>query len=468
MKQIREVHKNFFFMFLFFFVCYSQIIKTSHNITILGAGYAGLVTGACLSEFGNKVICADIDPVKIKKLQQFIMPIYEPGLDRIVERNVAQDRLSFTSDIQGAIKQSNIIMIAVGTPMNKDGKADLSNLQEALKTIANNLDSYKLIVVKSTVPVGTCKQIGSLLKEEYSVQSDDFAVVSCPEFLREGKAVQDFLNPDRVIVGTDSERAQEIMLEIHQPLQEKNVPFVFTTPSAAETIKYSSNSFRAVKISFINEIANFCDAVGVDVKSVVYALGIDKMIGPNFLNPGPGYGGSCLPKDTQELVLTAQAKGVSLNTIKAAIKTNTKQQQKPFEKLYNLMNGNVEGKTIAIWGLAFKAETDDIRYSAAIKVIELLKEHGAHVKAYDPAAMPPMKIVFNDITYCSSAYDAAHQTDAIILLTEWEEFKDLDYFKIAQDMNQRIIVDARNMLDSGKLKQLGFHYDGIGRSNCNF
>jgi UDPglucose 6-dehydrogenase len=437
---------------------------TSHTITVIGSGYVGLVTGACLAEFGNNIICADVDITKIKKLKGGHLPIYEPGLEKIVSKNVNSGHLSFTTDVAQAIEDADVIFIAVGTPMGEKGTADLSALENVIETIAHTIHSFKVIVTKSTVPIGTGKWLKDTLTHTYGIDENLFAIVSNPEFLREGSAVNDFLYPDRLVIGTESDKAFKIITEVYDHLISNNTPYVFTNVVTAESIKYASNAFLAVKITYINEIANLCDATGADVGTVSYALGLDSRISNKFLRPGPGFGGSCFPKDTKALVLTAKELGLSLETVQAALTANERQKRQPFKKLFKLTNQKIADKTIAVLGLAFKADTDDIRYSPAIKTIEKLLKYSAHVKAYDPEAMNNMAQIFPTITYCPSIEDAVCDADAIIIMTEWNEFKQMDLEHISTLVKQRIIVDTRNILDPAKLNELGFAFDNIGRS----
>lgn len=433
------------------------------KITIIGTGYVGLVTGTCLAEVGNSVLCADINTQKINSLIQGIMPIYENGLEPLVKKHSLSERLSFTSDVPAAIAQADIIFIAVDTPMSESGAANLSALRRVIDTIAAHINHYKVIVTKSTVPVGTSLWIKDLLETEYNIPSDMFDVVSNPEFLREGSAVQDFLHPDRIVIGTDSDTARLYMTTIYQSFIAAHVPIIWTNIATAESIKYASNAFLALKISFINEMANFCDAMGADIQDIACAMGLDKRISPQFLKPGPGFGGSCFPKDSAALLHMAHQKNLSFFTIEAAINANILQKHKPVQKLLKIIS-NLEGKTIAILGLAFKANTDDIRYSPAITVIEDLIERGAQVQAYDPIAMENMRLVFPNLTYCASIDEAVSHVDAAIIVTEWNEFKEMDIAHIGQLMNSRIIIDARNILDKQTLQNNKFVFDYIGRS----
>lgn len=437
-------------------------------ITIIGTGYVGLVSGACLAEIGNSVICADIDTRKIDLLRKGTMPIYELGLEELVARNIEAERLMFTDNIAEAIMMSDIVFIAVGTPMGDDGSADLSYINEAVRTIAENLTSHKIIVTKSTVPVGTGKKIRTQLEEKYGIDPHLFSIVSNPEFLREGLAVSDFLNPDRLVIGTDSDSALIALCEIYETLIAGGTPYVLTDVQTAEMIKYASNAFLSIKISYINEIANLCDATDADVKTVAYAMGLDHRISPAFLNPGPGFGGSCFPKDTQAIVYIANQHNLPFHTVQAALDANEVQQTKPVEKLEALvqreLGENLEGKIVAVLGLAFKANTDDVRYSPSIKTIELLQQKGAIVKAYDPIAIANMRRIFPDLLCCTSLYETAADADAVIIMTDWDQIKQIDFERLKSVMHYPIIVDSRNIVNPEILKQFGFACDTIGRS----
>lgn len=440
----------------------SSRYTTNPKITIIGVGYVGLVSGAGLAELGNQVMCTDIDTKKIEMLNTGTIPIYEPGLKEIVDHNVATGRLSFTTNVLQALDAADVIFICVGTPMADNGAADLSYIQSTVEMIARALKSYKVIVTKSTVPTGTGAWIRSLLQAK-GIDGASFDVVSNPEFLREGTAVKDFLAPDRIVIGAESERAFEIMNKVYEKMIERDVPLIRTNLVASETIKYASNAFLAIKLSYINEIANLCDETGADAKAVAQGMGLDKRINPYFLNPGPGFGGSCFPKDSRALLYMAQLKGIDLHTVNASLIANETQKKKPFEKLVKILGEDLSNKTIAILGLAFKANTDDIRCSPSITTIELLLKHGAKIQAYDPAANETMRHVFPDITYCRSAYQAAKGTDAIIIMTEWEEFKYLDLAKIGTLTKSRILIDTRNILPINEFKKHNYTFDVIGR-----
>jgi UDPglucose 6-dehydrogenase len=443
---------------------HAKIIRSvNHNLTIavVGTGYVGLVTGAGLAEAGNKVICADVDSKKIEMLQKGIIPIYEPGLKELVDSNVTSGLITFTTDVADAIAQAQVIVIGVGTPMNENGSANLTYIESVLNTTASAINGFKVIVTKSTVPVGTGAWIRSYL-ESKGVPSTLFSLVSNPEFLREGNAVGDFLHPDRIVLGTESSQGLELMKEVYKTFVNNGTHIIYTTIPTSETIKYASNAFLAVKLSYINEIANLCDATGADIKTVAVAMGLDKRISPLFLNPGPGFGGSCFPKDSQALLYMADQKHMQMPVVQASITTNEMQKTKPAEKLLALLNNDIHNKKIAILGLAFKANTDDIRYSPAISTIEILLERGAIIKAFDPAAMDNMKAILPQITYCNSTYETVNQADAVIIMTEWNEFKNIDLQLLSDLVTSKVIVDSRNVLNISKLKELGFIFDTMG------
>lgn len=434
----------------------------SLKITVLGTGYVGLITGACFADFGHCVRCVDTQVHKIELLNNNIMPIYEPGLEQLVYKNVEQKRLYFSTDIDAALEWADCIFIAVGTPSLTDGCADLSAVFKTIDMIIPHLNRYKIICVKSTVPIGTCQKIYNKVHEA-TISTEYFDVVSNPEFLREGSAIFDFMNPDRIVFGVTSEKAREYMLMIYKPLIDRDVVTLFTNLSSSETIKYASNAFLATKLSFINEIANLCDQTGADIFDVAQGVGLDKRIGGAFLKPGPGFGGSCFPKDCQALCKMGQAYDSSVLIVEAALRVNDLQKLKPFQKLRSLMP-ELTGKTIGVLGLAFKNNTDDIRYSPAITLIELLKSQNVHIKAYDPAAMDEMAKLFGDVTYCGSMYEAVTDTDAVIVITEWDEFKNINLLKMRALMKGNVVVDARNLLNLNELKSAGFIYAQIGRN----
>lgn len=438
-----------------------------HTVSIIGTGYVGLVTGACLADMHDadtlSVTCLDIDSIKIKNLQNGIIPIYEPGLAEIVQKNVARNTLSFSDDIAWHIAQSDSIVIAVGTPTQEDGSVDTTYFYSALEQIVRNTSQKSTtIIIKSTVPIGTGKKTIEYIKKN-ALPSTTIHVISNPEFLREGTAVYDTMNPDRIVIGSSSFEALSTIQKLYQPFFQKNTPILYTDLTTAETIKYAANNFLAVKLSFINEIANLCDKTGAQIQDVAKGIGLDKRIGHSFLQPGPGFGGSCLPKDTRGLLATAKEYAVALHTIQGAVTTNEYQKLMPYRKLkQHIPSDQLSGKTIAILGLSFKANTDDIRYSAAIPLIQKLLDKGTKIQAYDPQAMPHMKQLFPDITYCDTSYKALTNADAVLLLTEWDEFKNLDLSIVKSVMKGFIIIDSRNLLDTKQLTPLGFCYSGIG------
>ena len=432
------------------------------NITIIGTGYVGLVTGVGLSEFGNKVICADIDHNKIAHLNEGKVPIHEPGLGEIIKKNVSSNRLFFSSDIASSIKSSKVIIIAVGTPQSESGKANLDHVFSVVQTIADNINDYKIICTKSTVPIGTGKRIINKLKK--GLEEDlDFNYVSNPEFLREGSAVKDFLWPDRIIIGTKSKKAYKIMCNIYRPLYINKNPIQRTTVETSEMIKYASNSFLALKISYINEIANLCELVGADVHDVASAMGKDGRISDKFLHPGPGFGGSCFPKDLEALLSVSNDNNISMETLKAAILANKKQKEKMGEKLEKLIPNGINGKKIAVLGLSFKANTDDVRESSSIDIINYILNLGGTVNAYDPIANNPMSKIFKAISYYDDVYNAINGADALVIMTEWNEFRALDLIRIKKLMKGNYILDTRNIINMKELSDSGFIYDNLGR-----
>ena len=432
------------------------------NITIIGVGYVGLVSGTGLADFGNQVVCADIDKSKIRSLKAGEIPIFEPGLKEVINRNVKSNRLLFTTDISKAIMDSEVIFIGVGTPEGKDGEADLSAVFSVAEMIGKNLNSYKIICTKSTVPIGTGEKIVSIINKHKN-NDVEFDYVSNPEFLREGAAVQDFLRPNRIILGTTSQKALQIMQDVYRPLYINETPIIHTDVPTAEMIKYASNAFLALKISYINEIANLCEAVGADVHIVAKAMGNDGRISPKFLHPGPGYGGSCFPKDTKALVSLSEKLNEPMNTIAAAIATNDKQKKRMTEKLFSLMENNVKGKTIVVLGLSFKQLTDDVRKSAAIEMIQSILDGGGIVKAYDPIAADNMKKHFPNIEYSNSWQAAVKDADAVAIMTEWHEFRGLDLSELKSLMKSPLVLDTRNVLSIQDLTELGFKFDNVGR-----
>ncbi len=434
------------------------------HIAVIGTGYVGLVSGAGLADFGMKVTCVDIDEEKIKKLKKGQIPFYEPGLDELVKRNLKAGRLDFTTDFAKAVKNSLVIFICVGTPPLPDGSADLSQIRDVALKLAETIDDYKVIVTKSTVPVGTNRWIKELIDKNKKVDAS-VDVISNPEFLREGNAVEDFMHPDRVIIGGESAYAIAIIKDIYRPLYLAETPFIITNLETAELIKYASNAFLATKISFINEIANFCEKVGADVTVVAKGMGLDPRIGPKFLNPGPGFGGSCFPKDVKALINQGKQLSSPFKILEAVIEVNEKQKLRVISKLEAFL-GDLKNKSIAILGLSFKPNTSDVRESPALTVIPVLLEKGAKVKAYDPVAMEEFKKAAKNlpIEYASSPEDAVKDTHAMVILTEWNEFRFLDLGKIKKLMKTPVLIDMRNIYEPEVVKKLGFSYSGIGRS----
>ncbi|MGZ3558580.1 MAG: UDP-glucose dehydrogenase family protein [Thermodesulfobacteriota bacterium] len=431
------------------------------NICIIGTGYVGLVTGACLAEFGTNVVCVDNDRSKIELLQQGKMTIHEPGLEDLVVKNMREGRLSFSTGIEEGVKSSLVIFIAVGTPSNDDGSADLKFVEEVAKEISRYMDGYKVVVVKSTVPVGTCRRVKQMIKD-HQLQPAAFDIVSNPEFQREGSAIEDFMRPDRVTIGAESEQAVAIMKDIYSALYLIETPFVITSLETAEMIKYAANAFLATKVSFINEIANVCELVGADVHHVARAMGLDGRIGKKFLHPGPGYGGSCFPKDTRALARMAHEKGYLFKVLDAVIRVNEEQKKRMISKIVEKA-GDVKGKTIGILGLSFKPNTDDIRESSSLVIIQGLLELGAKVKAFDPAAMEQTKAILPGVEYGKDAYDVAKGVDALVLATEWNQFRRLDLQRIKGLLKTPLFIDLRNVYDPDQMRRLGFDYCGVGR-----
>ena len=431
------------------------------HIAIIGTGYVGLVSGSGISDFGHKVICADIDGEKIKMLQAGKMPIYEPGLDELVDRNVKAERLSFSTDVGKTIRDSEVIFISVSTPQSENGEADISAVKAVAKIIGKNLNERKVICTKSTVPIGTGKIVSEIINENKSTETE-FEYVSNPEFLREGSAVKDFLWPDRVVIGAESEWAFEIMEDVYRSLYINETPIVHTTVETAELIKYASNAFLSLKISYINEISALCEKVGADVHVVAKAMGSDGRISPKFLHPGPGFGGSCFPKDTSALVSMAQNKNVPMRTIQAAIETNAHQKKRMVKKLQAL-TGDFSGLTIGILGLAFKSKTDDVRESASLEMVGSLLKAGAKVKAYDPEANTNFSEFYPQITYCKNWEETVKDTDAVAVMTEWNEFRTMDAKTLKNLMKSPIILDTRNILSRKELQKNGFSFDNVGR-----
>lgn len=446
-------------------IIFSSIkLDAKHKICVIGTGYVGLVTGAVFAQFGNQVICTDIDSNKINQLNSGIIPIYEPKLDEIIKNDTKNNNISFTTDIENSIKKSDIIFITVGTPTEPDGSANLKYIYKAAKIIGKNLNKYKIICTKSTVPIGTNKNILKIIKEY--CQDVEFDVISIPEFLREGSAIDDFINPERIVIGLNSNRPLEIINDLYFPYINKNIPFVITDLHTAELIKYASNTFLATKISFINEMADICELAGANITDLTKGMGLDSRIGPKFLSPGPGFGGSCFPKDIKALLHTAKGYGLDLLIADAALKVNENRINKIISKLKNLI-GDIENKNIAILGLAFKANTDDIREAPSIKLINKLLELKAKINVYDPMAMPNMKKIIKNINYQNNIESTCKDSHALIILTEWEEFKNMDLENIYNLMQNPAIIDTRNIININKALNIGFKITNIGGAKYN-
>jgi len=437
------------------------------RIGVVGTGYVGLVSGTCFAEFGIDVTCVDKDEAKIEGLKKGVIPIYEPGLDDLVAKQVSAKRLSFTTDLEQAMKGAAAVFIAVGTPSNpEDGAADMKYVYAAAREIASHLSGYTVIVTKSTVPVGTAREVKAIIDEELTKLGKpdiEFDVCSNPEFLREGAAVNDFMRPDRVVIGVESERAAEVMRDLYRPLYINETPMVVTTPETSELIKYAANAFLATKITFINEIANLCEATGANVQQVAKGLGLDGRVGAKFLHAGPGYGGSCFPKDTLALTQIGHKFGAPQNIVETVIWVNAERQREMAERVLEACDGDIKGKRIGILGLAFKPETDDMRESPALQIIPILQENGAKIAAYDPAAMDEAKEHLTDIEYCDDSYACAQDADALVIITEWNEFRALSLSKLAEIMKNKTLIDLRNIYTPEDMNERGFHYVSVGR-----
>jgi len=431
------------------------------KVAVVGTGYVGLVAGACLAETGNDVVGADLDAAKIEALRQNRLPIYEPGLEPLVTRNQRDGRLQFTTDVGAAIESADVILIAVGTPPDEDGSADLSHVLEVARTIGRHMNRSKLVVTKSTVPVGTALKVRAAIA---ALTTTPFQVCANPEFLKEGAAVEDFMKPDRVIVGVDSPEAAQLIGELYAPFVRTGNPIIFMDLASAEMTKYAANAMLATRISFMNQIARLCDAVGADVTLVRKGIGSDRRIGPAFLFPGPGYGGSCFPKDVKALIRIGQDCGVPLEVLESVEGANERQKQVLFDKLARHFGGKLRNVTVAVWGLAFKAETDDVRESPALVLAEQLLEAGARVRAHDPAAMQSARRQLGDrVTYAGTAYEALEGAAALVIATEWLEYRNPDFGRIKRALSRPLIVDGRNLYDPPRLARLGFVYESIGR-----
>jgi UDPglucose 6-dehydrogenase len=432
------------------------------RVAMIGSGYVGLVSGACFADFGHRVTCVDKDAGRIASLSKSELPIYEPGLPELVARNAAQGRLSFSTDLKGAVGEADAVFIAVGTPSRRgDGHADLTYVQEAAREIAKALTRFTIVVTKSTVPVGTGDDVERIIRE--TRPDAQFAVVSNPEFLREGAAIRDFKHPDRIVIGTDNARAREVMAEIYRPLYLNEPPIMVTDRRTAELIKYAANAFLATKITFINEIADLAEKVGADVQEIARGIGLDNRIGPKFLHAGPGFGGSCFPKDTLALIKTGQDHEAPLRIVETVAAVNDARKRAMARKVAAALGGNLRGTTVAVLGLTFKPNTDDMREAPSIPLITALQDMGAKVRAFDPVGMEQAKGVLKDVTYCADAYACADKVDALVIVTEWEQFRALDFRKLGEIMAQKVVVDLRNIYGADELKRYGFSYTGVGR-----
>lgn len=433
------------------------------KLSVFGTGYVGLVAGVCFADAGNDVTCVDIDEGKIRRLQDGRVPIYEPGLDELLKSSIQAGRITFTTDKKKAIEASQVIFIAVGTPENEDGSADLTHVLGVAKEIATHMKNEKIIVLKSTVPVGTAEKVTQAVK---SITKIPFDIVSNPEFLKEGASIEDFLKPDRVVIGHSTEKAKEVMTELYAPFVKNDKPILFMKNKAAELCKYAANAFLATKISFINELALLCDSVGADIEEVKKGFTTDSRINPAFFYPGVGYGGSCFPKDVKALIKSGEENGVTMDVVKATDLANDNQKTVLFKKIQKHFK-NLNGVTLGIWGLAFKPRTDDVREAPAFEIIDALLKEGAKLKAYDPAAIENTKKRFGDkIQYCKSSYEAIEGADALVLITEWNEFRSPEFEKIKSLLKQQIVFDGRNVFDTASMKEMGFTYYCIGREKA--
>lgn len=432
------------------------------RIAMIGTGYVGLVSGACFADFGHHVTCIDKDQEKVDMLRSGGIPIYEPGLDQLVQRNVREERLGFDTDLTRAVKEADAVFIAVGTPSRRgDGFADLSYVHAAAKEIASVMEGYTVVVTKSTVPVGTGDEVEKIIRE--TRPDGDFAVVSNPEFLREGAAIDDFKRPDRVVVGTDDARAREVMSEVYRPLYLNETPILFTSRRTSELIKYAANAFLAMKITFINEMADLCEGVGANVQEVARGVGLDNRIGGKFLHAGPGYGGSCFPKDTLALTRTAQEAGTPLRLIETTVEVNDRRKHDMAKKIIRAMGGDVSGKTISVLGLTFKPGTDDMREAPSLDIIPALQDAGAKVRAYDPAGIVEAEKLLKDVEFTSGPYLCAEGADALVIITEWNEFRALDTKRLKEIMAGDVVVDLRNIYSPDDMRNRGFTYVSVGR-----
>jgi UDPglucose 6-dehydrogenase len=434
------------------------------HVAVIGSGYVGLVAGACLAETGNDVTCVDVDADKIARLQRNEIPIYEPGLEPMVKRNQDEGRLTFTTDLGSAVRSSRVILIAVGTPPGEDGSADLKHVLAVARAVGQHMNEPKVIVTKSTVPVGTAEKVRAAVRAETDIS---FSVCSNPEFLKEGAAIEDFMKPDRVVIGVDNDEAKEIMGELYAPFtRQGGNRILFMDIASAEVTKYAANAMLATRISFMNQMALFCELVGADVNNVRLGIGSDQRIGRAFLYPGPGYGGSCFPKDVKALIRTSEDLGLSLDVLKAVEQVNECQKQVVLQKTLRYLGSDLTGKSVGVWGLAFKAETDDMRESPAIPVIEGLLEAGARVQTHDPKATDSARMIFGDrVMYAADPYSAAHSVDALLVMTEWLVYRNPDFERVRKLVRRPLLIDGRNLYDPDRMATLGFEYHGIGRGH---
>ena len=435
------------------------------NVCVIGSGYVGLVTGACFAEFGVQVVCADNDAEKVSGLEKGVIPIYEPGLDDLVARNVREGRLSFTTDTAEAVRGALVIFIAVPTPSRPDGGTDLTYVEAVAREIGRTMDGYKVIVTKSTVPVGTSIKVREWIEEEQKSSENKvhFSTASNPEFLREGAAIADFMRPDRVVIGTDDDQTTAILKDLYRPLYLNETPVVLTNVATAELTKYAANAFLATKISFINEMADLCEEVGADVQAIARGIGLDNRIGKKFLHAGPGFGGSCFPKDTRSLAHFARESGGVTEIVEAVIRVNDKRRERMIEKIVEVLEGDAQNKVVSMLGLSFKPETDDMRDAPSIDIIQGLLERGAKVQAYDPQAMKEASRVLPDVTMCENAYQACERGDVLVLMTEWNQFRMLDLGRVKELLNRPAIVDLRNVYKPSPMREAGFSYVSVGR-----
>jgi UDPglucose 6-dehydrogenase len=435
------------------------------NVCVIGTGYVGLVTGACFAEFGVQVVCADKDAEKIAILERGEMPIYEPGLEDIVARNVREGRLSFTTDTAGSVRSSLVVFIAVPTPAQKDGGTDLGFVEAVAREVGANLDGYKVVVTKSTVPVGTSERVRGWIEEELTGRkvAPHFSVASNPEFLREGAAIGDFMRPDRIVIGTEDAQSTAILQDLYRPLYLNETPVVLTNVRTAELTKYAANAFLATKVSFINEVANLCESIGADVQAIARGIGLDRRIGPKFLHAGPGFGGSCFPKDTRSVAHFAREVGEAFEIVEAVVRVNDRQRQRMVEKIVGALGGDVHGKTVAVLGLSFKPETDDMRDAPSVDIVQGLLERGATVRACDPRALAEAVRMLPEMVPCADAYEACAGADALVVMTEWNQYRMLDLDRVKKLLTQPTMVDLRNVYEPDSVEAAGFTYFSVGR-----